>query len=319
MVEIGYALSSEEHRPNDMVRYARRAEEAGFSFISVSDHFHPWISQQGQSPFIWSVLGAIAQVTNRIEVGTGVTCPTMRIHPAIIAQATATVAAMMPGRFYFGVGTGENLNEHVTGERWSPFDLRADMLEEALHIIRLLWGGGNESYYGMYYTVENARLYTLPDIPPPIYISATGAKSAELAGEIGDGLINTSPDAEVVKTFESAGKDVRPKYGQITVCWAEDEQSAIKLAHKQWPNGALMGSLGQELPTPTHFEQAVQMVKEEDVAQSIICGNDPQRHLEAIEKYRQAGYDHVYVHQVGPDQEGFFNFYQQHILPEFVS
>lgn len=319
MVQIGYALSSEEHRPNDMVRYARRAEEVGFSFISVSDHFHPWISQQGQSPFVWSVLGAIAHATERIQVGTGVTCPTIRTHPAIIAQATATVTAMMPGRFFFGVGTGENLNEHITGERWPPFDVRADMLEEALHIIRLLWGGENESYYGMYYTVENARLYTLPDAPPPIYISATGPKSAELAGRIGDGLINTSPDAEVVRTFDGAREGGRPKYGQITVCWAEDEQSAIKLAHKQWPTGALKGALGQELPTPTHFEQAAQMVREEDIAQSIICGNDPKRHLEEIEKYRQAGYDHVYVHQVGPDQEGFFRFYEQHILPQFAS
>lgn len=318
MVQIGYALSSEEHPTPDMVRYAHRAEEVGFAFISVSDHFHPWVSEQGYSPFVWTVLGAIAQVTQNIQIGTGVTCPIIRTHPAIIAHAAATTATLLPGRFFFGVGTGENLNEHVTGERWPAFDVRAEMLEEALHIIRLLWEGEESSYYGMYYTVENARLYTLPDSPPPIYISATGPKSAELAGRIGDGLINTAPDAEVAKIFDSEGEGKRPKYGQVTVCWAADEASAIKTAHKQWPNGALKGELSQELPTPTHFSQAAQNVREEDIAESIICGNDPQRHLDAIEEFRSAGYDHIYIHQVGSDQEGFFKFYQKHILPEFA-
>lgn len=314
MVHLGYALSSEEHTAKALIQYVRRAEEVGFSFALVSDHFHPWLDAQGQSPFVWSVLGGMAQVTQRIRIGTGVTCPTIRIHPAILAQATATIATMMPGRFFFGVGTGENLNEHITGERWPPFDVRAAMLEEALEIIRELWHGENFSYYGEYYTVENARLYSIPDSPPAIMISATGPKIAAIAAEIGDGLINTAPDREVVEIFEHEHVGERPKYGQFTVCWAEDEAAAIKTAHKQWANGALKGSLGQELPTPTHFEQAAQMVREEDVANSIICGNDPQKHLDMIQKFVDAGYDHVYVHQVGPDQEGFFRFYQQHIL-----
>ena len=178
MTEIGYALSSEEHRPSDLARNARRAEEAGFSFALISDHFHPWVDRQGHSPFVWSVIGGIAQTTERLRLGTGVTCPTMRIHPAIIAHAAATAADMMPGRFFLGVGTGENLNEHVLGDHWPPADVRREMLEEAVDVIRLLWQGGVQSHYGDYYTVENARLYTLPDELPPIVLAASGTKAA---------------------------------------------------------------------------------------------------------------------------------------------
>ena len=317
MVQLGYALSSEEHTAQALVQHTRRAEEVGFSFALISDHFHPWLDSQGHSPFVWSVLGAMAHVTQTLRIGTGVTCPIIRTHPAIIAHATATIATMMPGRFFFGVGTGENLNEHITGERWPPFDIRAQMLEESLEIIRLLWQGENSSYYGDYYTVENARLYSVPDVPPPIMISATAPKIAEITGRIGDGLINTSPDPEVVKIFEQGGDKQRPKYGQMTVCWAQDEGQAIKTAHKLWSIAGLKGTLTQELPTPSDFEKAGEMVREEDIAQSVICGNDPRRHLDAVQEFIKAGYDHVYVHQVGPDQEGFFQFYQRHILPEF--
>ncbi|MBC7810057.1 MAG: TIGR03557 family F420-dependent LLM class oxidoreductase, partial [Burkholderiales bacterium] len=210
MVEIGYALSSEEHSPNDLVRHARLAEEAGFTFALISDHFHPWVEQQGNSPFVWSVLGAIAHATQRLRIGTGVTAPIIRIHPAIIAHAAATVAAMMPGRFFLGLGTGENLNEHITGEKWPAFDIRAEMFEEAIEVIRLLWQGGEQSHYGLYYTVENARLYTLPDQPIPIMIAAGGEKSAQLAGNLGDGFINTAPEKKVIQAFEKAGGKGKP-------------------------------------------------------------------------------------------------------------
>src|SRR5512143_669201 len=196
MTELGYAFSSEEHRPNDLVRYARMAEEAGFTFGLISDHFHPWLDKQGNSPFVWSVLGGIAQVTQRLRVGTGVTCPTIRIHPAIIAQAAATIGAMMPGRFFLGVGTGENLNEHILGDKWPPVEIRQEMLTEAVSVIRLLWKGGMQSHRGTYYVVENARIYTLPDKLPDIYVAAAGPKSAEVAGRIGDGLISTAPKKE---------------------------------------------------------------------------------------------------------------------------
>ncbi len=225
---------------------------------------------------------------------------------------------MMPGRFFLGVGSGENLNEHILGTRWPAYQVRAEMLEEAVEVIRLLWQGGTQSHYGKHYTVENACLYTLPDELPPIMLGASGNKAAELAGRIGDGLITTSPDAEIVKIFEKGGKGKRPKYGQLTVCWAESEAKARKIAHKYWPNAALEGQLAQELPMPAHFEQAAKNVTEDAIAESITCGNNAQKHIKAIEKYIEAGCDHVYIHQVGPDQEGFFNFYQRSVLPAFL-
>jgi G6PDH family F420-dependent oxidoreductase len=317
MIELGYALSSEEHTPNDLVRHARRAEEIGFTFALISDHFHPWVDSQGHSPFVWSVIGAIAHATERLRLGTGVTCPTMRIHPAIIAQAAATAAAMMPGRFFLGLGTGENLNEHILGDRWPPYDTRRLMLEEAVEVMRLLWQGGQQTHHGTFYTVENARLYTLPDEPPPIMLAAGGPSSAELAGRIGDGLISTSPEESVIEEFDAAGGTGKPRYGQVTVCWAADEAQARRTAYEIWPNAANQGELSQELPTPAHFEQVAKMVSEEQVAKSVVCGPDPERHIKAIREFADAGYDYVYIHQVGSDQEGFFRFYEQHVLPEF--
>jgi coenzyme F420-dependent glucose-6-phosphate dehydrogenase len=316
MFALGYALSSEEHAPNDLIRYARRAEEVGFSFALISDHYHPWIDRQGHSPFVWSVIGGIAHATQRLMLGTGVTCPTIRTHPAIIAQAAATSAAMMPGRFFLGVGTGENLNEHVLGDRWPAHDMRQEMLEEAIEIIRTLWQGGTLTYRGVYYTVENARIYTLPDQPPPILMAASGPRAAEAAGRLADGFITTAPEADLLKRFEAAGGSGKPSYGQLTVCWAQDEASARQTAYEYWPTAAIRGELTQELPTPAHFEQAAKMVREEDVAQAIICGPDAERHIAAVKEFIDAGYGHVYVHQVGPDQEGFFRFYEQEVLPK---
>lgn len=316
MTEIGYALSSEEHTPNDLVRHARLAEEAGFSFALISDHFHPWVDQQGNSPFVWSVIGAIAHATTRLRLGTGVTCPTIRIHPAIVAQAAATAAAMMPGRFFLGVGSGENLNEHILGGRWPAADERHEMLQEAVEVIRLLWQGGSQSHRGRYYTVENARVYTLPTEPPPIMVAASGPRAADLAGQIGDGLISTAADREVVERFRAAGGGAKPLYGQFTVCWASSEAQARRTAYQWWPNAAIAGELSQELPLPAHFEQAAGMVGEADVAKTVICGPDPAPYLAKIREFAAAGFDHVYLHQVGPDQQGFFSFYQKEILPK---
>jgi G6PDH family F420-dependent oxidoreductase len=316
MPEIGYALSSEEHRPQDLVKNAQRAEELGFRHALISDHFHPWVDSQGHSPFVWSVIGAIAQATERLVLGTGVTCPTIRTHPAIIAHASATAAAMMPGRFFLGVGTGENLNEHILGDKWPEGMIRLEMLEEAIEVIRLLWEGGYQSHYGEYYTVENARLYTLPEEQCPLLVAAAKPNAAELAGR-NDGLINVVADTDVVEAFEAAGGRGKPRYGQVTVCWAETEEQAVKTAHEVWPNAGIKGDLSQELPLPSHFEQAAQSVREEDIAEAIVCGPDPQRHLEKIREFEDAGFDHVYVHQVGSDQEGFFSFYAREILPQF--
>jgi coenzyme F420-dependent glucose-6-phosphate dehydrogenase len=312
--EIGYALSSEEHAPTDLVRYAVLAEERGFPYALISDHFHPWTDRQGQSAFVWAVIGAIAEATERLRLGTGVTCPLMRTHPAVIAHASATAAALMPGRFFLGVGTGENLNEHILGERWPEGSVRLDMLSEAIEVIRLLWQGGYQSHHGCHYTVEGAQLYTLPDEPPPIMVAADKPNAAELAGAAGDGLIGISPDDELLSEFEAAGGGGKPRYGQVTVCWAEDEAAARKTALEWWPNAALPGDLPQELALPRHFEQAAGLVSEDDVAETVVCGPDPEAHKAMIEKYADAGYDHVYIHQVGPDQDGFLDFYSREIL-----
>lgn len=316
MAELGYALSSEEHLPNDLVRNAQRAEEVGFTFALISDHYHPWVDAQGQSPFVWSVIGAIAVSTKRLRLGTGVTCPIQRIHPAILAQAAATAEAMMPGRFFFGIGTGERLNEHILGEHWPEPDVRLQRLQEAVEIFQKLWQGGYQSFRGKYFTVENARIYTLPSEPPPIMIAASGPKAATVAGQLGNGLISTSPDKQVVQAFQKSGGTGKPVYGQVTVCWAPTEEEARKTALKIWPNGGLKGPLGQELALPQHFEQASQMVTEDDIAKEVVCGPDPQKHIEKIQKYVDAGFDHVYMHQVGPDQEGFFRFYEREVLPK---
>jgi coenzyme F420-dependent glucose-6-phosphate dehydrogenase len=316
MPELGYALSSEEHLPNDLVRHAQLAEEAGFGFALISDHFHPWVDKQGESPFVWGVIGGIAQATERLRLGTGVTCPLIRIHPAIVAQAAATAAAMMPGRFFLGLGTGENLNEHVLGDRWPAGWVRLEMLEEAIEVIRLLWQGGYRSHEGKHYRVEEARIYTLPDEPPPIVVAAGKEGAAEIAGRVGDGLVATAPDDEILDAFESAGGAGKPRYGQVTACWAACEEEARKTAHEWWPNAAIQGDLPQELALPRHFEQAAAGVSEDDVAEAVVCGPDPDAHLEKIREFAEAGFDHVYVHQVGPDQEGFFDFYSREILSE---
>jgi coenzyme F420-dependent glucose-6-phosphate dehydrogenase len=323
-IKLGYALSSEEHRPLDLVRYGRLAEDAGFDFAMVSDHFHPWIDRQGQSPFVWSVIGGIAATTERIIIGTSVTAPIMRIHPAILAQAAATSAAMLPGRFWFGVGTGERLNEHILGDPWPEYEQRAEMLEESIELIRELWRGELTSFHGDWFDVVNARIYTLPDEPPPIFLAAGGEKAARLAGRIGDGFISTSPEAELVEAFRAAGRgrsrgrgDARPRIGQITVCWAKDLASARRTAHRWWPTAAIEGDSGQELAMPSSFESLAALVDEDDVAKRISCGPDPEAYLEAIRRFVDAGYDHVYVHQVGPDQEGFLRFAERELRPAF--
>ena len=314
MTTFGYALSSEEHPPLDLVRNARKAEEAGFSFALISDHYHPWVDEQGQSPFVWSVIGGIAAATERIALGTGVTCPTIRIHPAVIAQAAATSAAMLPGRFFLGVGTGENLNEHILGDKWPAPDERLEMLEEAIEVIRLLWEGGYQSFRGDYYTVEQARLYTLPDEPPPIVVAAAKPLAADVAAHSGDGFVSTAPEAPLVEGYREAGGD-GPVYGQVTCCWAESEEQAKETAHRVWPNAAIRGDLSQELPLPLHFEQAAQNVTPDDLAEAVALGPDPLPYVEQARAYVDAGFDHVYFHQIGRDQDGFFRFWQEELAP----
>jgi coenzyme F420-dependent glucose-6-phosphate dehydrogenase len=316
MTALGYALSSEEFRPNDLVRNAARAEAAGFTFALISDHFHPWMERQGQSPFVWSTLGGIAHATTTLHVGTGVTCPLIRIHPVVIAQAAASVADMFAGRFLLGLGTGEALNEHITGVHWPPVSIRAEMLREAVALIRELWGGDYVTHHGRFYTVENAKLYTLPATPPMIAIAASGTEAATLAAEIGDALVGTAPQSDLIDAF---GHGDRPRYGQMTVCWGPDKEAAVELARTMWGYTALPGQLSQELAIPKYFDDAAQIVTGAMVAASIVCGPDPAPYHAQIEAYVRAGFTHVYLHQVGPDQDGFFAFAEKELVPVYAS
>ena len=314
VASYGYTLSGEEHSPTDLVRNACRAEDAGFEFVSISDHFHPWVSAQGHSPFVWSVLGAIAASTERLRVGVGVTCPIIRIHPAILAQATATTSLLFEGRFFFGVGTGEALNEHVLGHRWPPPDVRLAMLEEAVEIIRSLWSGDTIDHRGDFYEVENAKLFDPPANAPAVIVSGFGPKAVELAARIGDGYWGQSPEREVLDRYRDNGGS-GPRYSQLNLCWAEDAAVARKTVHEIWPNAGIAGQLSQDLPTWTHFEEAAAMVSEEEATKSVPCGPDVEPIRDSVRTYLDAGYDHLYFHQIGPDQDGFFRFWSETLQP----
>ncbi|MET0773696.1 MAG: TIGR03557 family F420-dependent LLM class oxidoreductase [Candidatus Limnocylindrales bacterium] len=312
--QLGYTLSSEEHDPSTLVANARRAEDAGFDFVSISDHFHPWVDRQGHSPFVWSVIGGVAATTQRISLGTGVTCPTQRTHPAIIAHAAATSGCLMPGRFVLGLGTGEALNEHITGERWPEYEVRAERLEEAIEVIRALWTGDVTSHHGRHFTVENARIYDVPDDVPPIIVAAGGTRTAELAGRIADGLWMSSVDPETVKAYRKAGGS-GPIYAQMGVCWGPSKVDAVKLAHEIWPNAGIRGQASQELPDPSHFEELARMVSPEDIEAAFPCGPDVEPILGKAWEALDAGVTHLYFHQIGPDQEPFLDMAEREILP----
>ncbi len=314
-MKIGYFLSSEEWGPRDLVAQAVKAEQAGFEGLWISDHYHPWNDEQGHSPFVWSTIGAIAQAAEKIHLTTAVTCPTVRIHPAIIAQAAATASVMLEGRFSLGVGSGEALNEHIIGARWPEADERLEMLEEAVDVIRMLWRGGVHDHRGRHYRVEHARIYDLPDEPPAIIVSGFGPKSIDLAARIGDGYATVGPDVDAVARFRSTARPDAIVQGGLKVCWGEDEHRCVKTVHRLWPNEALPGELAQVLPAPEHFEQASTLVTEEMIASSVPCGPDIERHLEQIRAYEEAGFDELYINQIGPDQDAFFATYREHVLP----
>jgi len=312
-MRIGYFLSCEEYSPAQLVEQAVAAENAGFDALWISDHFHPWNDEQGQSPFVWSMIGAISQACS-LPVTTAVTCPTVRTHPAIIAQAAATSARLLDGRFTLGVGTGEALNEHILGGPWPSLDVRLQMLEEAVELIRALWTGTVVTRYGRHYRVDTARIYTLPDQPPPIYMSAFAPKALEVAGRIADGFICTQDDEDMVSSFKerSGGK---PAQGGYKVAWADTEDEGISHAHRLWANAGVPGELAQVLPSPQHFEQATQLVTRESTAESVVAGPNVEAHIDQMRSYVAAGYDEVYVANMGPHDKQMIGAYGQEVLP----
>jgi G6PDH family F420-dependent oxidoreductase len=314
-VRIGYTLSSEDHGPKELVEQARRAEAAGFHALWISDHYHPWIDEQGHSPFVWSVIGAIAEATS-LPVTTGVTCPTVRIHPAVIAQAAATSSILLGGRFSLGVGSGEALNEHILGDVWPEADERLEMLEEAIEVMRLLWRGGVQSHRGRHYRVSHARVYDLPDEPPRVLVSGFGPSATKLAARVGDGYCTTSPDEELIGLYRSQGGS-GPVHAGSKVCFGPDEQEAIRTVHRLWPNIGLPGELAQVLPTPAHFEQAAELVTEEMIGQAVPCGPDLDHHAQELQAFADAGVDELYVQQVGAGLDGFFDTWAPYILDRF--
>jgi G6PDH family F420-dependent oxidoreductase len=316
-MRVGYFLSSEEHSPNELLQHAVMAQEAGFDGLWISDHYHPWTDRQGHSAFVWATIGALAQVTPGMHVTTAVTCPTMRIHPAVVAQAAATAAVLLDGNFTLGVGTGEALNEHIFGDAWPRAAERREMLEEAVEVIRMLWEEGTHSHQGRHYTVDNARVYDLPGRPPEILVSGFGEHSIDLAAQIGDGFATIEPDGEAVSRFRAQAQRGRRVAGSVKVCWHEDEERARELAHALWATDALPGELAQILPTPAHFEQAIELVDTDTVAAQITCGPDIEKHVQTLRAYEEAGFDELYVQQIGADPSAFFAAYRESVLPLF--
>jgi G6PDH family F420-dependent oxidoreductase len=313
-IEVGYWLSGEEFGPRALVANAVAAEEAGFRHVMASDHFHPWLARQGHAPFVWGVLGAIAHATE-LHLATGVTAPIVRMHPAVVAHAAATAAVLAEGRFALGLGTGERLNEHITGAHWPRSGTRRRMLGEAIEIIRRLFAGEDLDADGQWFTVEHAQVFTRPEVPPPIWVAVSGPRTAAFAGECADGMIGLAPDSSLVQAFEHAGGQGGPRVGQLHVCWAASEDEATRTAHRLWPNAALPAALASELARPSDFDAACSLVTEDAVRRAVACGPDPRPMATAILRFAAAGYSRVYVHQIGPDQRGFLEFYASEVAP----
>lgn len=313
-MRVGYFLSCEEYTPAELVEQAVAAERAGFEALWISDHYHPWNDAQGQSAFVWSVIGAISQATS-LPVTTAVTCPTVRLHPAVVAQAAATASVMLEGRFVLGVGTGEALNEHILGGPWPSAEVRLEMLAEAVDVMRRLWTGEVVTTRGTHYTVDTARIYTLPDEPPPVYVSAFGPKALEVAGRIGDGFITTQADPDAVRRFKdlSGGKPAQVGY---KVAWGATQDEGVDHAHRLWANSGVPGELAQVLPSPQHFEQVSELVTREATAASITAGPDVDAHVATMREYVEAGFDEVYVANMGPAHREMIEAYGRDVLPQ---
>ncbi|MEV8061085.1 LLM class F420-dependent oxidoreductase [Streptomyces antimycoticus] len=316
MVRWGYTMMTEQAGPRQLVGDVVRAEQVGFDFSVTSDHYAPWLDSQGHAPYAWSVLGAAAQATSSIPLTTYVTCPTVRYHPAVVAQKAATLQLLSEGRFRLGLGSGENLNEHVIGQGWPSADVRHEMLEEAIEIIRALFGGGYVTHHGTHYDVDSAKLWDLPDQPPPIGVAVSGPQSCRLAGRLADILIATEPKPELVGDFERNGGSGKPRIGQIPVCYDPDRDAAIARAHDQFRWFGSGWKVNSELPGPASFAGATQFVRPADVAASIPCGDDVEEFTELIRPFADAGFTDVALVQIGGDhQRPFLDWAEKRLLP----
>jgi G6PDH family F420-dependent oxidoreductase len=316
MVQIGYTMMTELAGPRELVDHVVRAEQAGFDFSVISDHYFPWLDSQGHAPYAWSVLGAAAQATERIPLMTYVTCPTLRYHPAVVAQKAATVQLLSEGRFRLGLGSGENLNEHVIGGGWPSAAVRQDMLAEAVHIIRALFAGGYVNHRGEHFDVESAKLWDLPEQPPPIGIAVSGPRSCELAGELADLVIAVEPKAELLTAFDEHGGTGKPRVGQLPICYDPDRPAAVHRAHDQfrWFGGGW--KVNAELPGPAAFAAANAHVRPEDVASAIPCGADVDEVVQAVRPYVEAGFTEIALVQIGGDSQlPFFDWAEKELLP----
>lgn len=316
MAEFGYTMMCEQAPARQLVKDVASAEEAGFDFSVISDHYFPWLDSQGHAPYAWSVLGAAANATERIPLMTYVTCPILRYHPVVVAQKAATVQELSGGRFSLGLGAGENLNEHVIGTGWPPVTVRHEMLEEAVEIISALLEGATLTFRGEHFNAENARLWDVPEVPVPIGIAVSGHQSCELAGRLADIMIAVQPEAHLGEMFDEAGGTGKPRVGQVPVCWGPDEGSAVKVAHDQfrWFGGGW--KVNADLPSTDAFAAASRFVRAEDVAEAIPCGPDVERHVAAVKKFVDAGFTHVALIQVGADtQDDFIAWSQRELLP----
>jgi G6PDH family F420-dependent oxidoreductase len=315
MAQIGYTLYCEGTPPRDLVRQAVAAEEAGFDFLVISDHYHPWLTDQQHSAFAWSVLGAVAQATDRIELATMVTCPIIRYHPAVVAQMAATVAVLSEERFTLGLGAGERLNEHVVGRGWPPVHVRHEMLREAVGIIRRLWDGGYVSHEGRHFTVEDARVFDLPEQPIDVFVAAGGPRAARLAADVGGGLCATEPDGSLVEAYLGAGGDAARTWCQVILAWAADADTGLAAAHAQFRFGATGWKVQSELPNPVNFDAATQAVAPADLAETMPAGPDAGDHARAVAEFADAGFERIALAYPGDDADGFMRFYADELGP----
>jgi G6PDH family F420-dependent oxidoreductase len=317
MTRYGYTLMTEQSGPREIVRYAAAAERAGFDFEVMSDHFSPWLAEQGHAAYAWSMLGAVSQVTERVELMTYVTAPILRYHPAVVAQKAATMGVLSEGRFTLGLGAGENLNEHVVGRGWPPVNVRHEMLHEAIQIITSLFDGGYVNFAGSHYRVDSAKVWDLPEQRVPIGVAVSGDQSISTLAPLADHLIAVEPDKDLVTTWDQAvgGSDSR-KIGQIPVCWDTDRDRAVERAHQQFRWFAGGWKVNAELPGPSGFAGATQFVRPEDVAESIPCGPDVDAIVEAVGQFSEAGFTDVAVVQIGDEnQQEFLEFAEKDLLP----